>query len=659
MDPRRVIIEKVSPEIDGGQFPAKRVTGEEVLVEADIFVDGHDRLDAVLKYRKEGEETWSRVSMEPLVNDRWRAKFTVQELGFYEFTLEAWLDHFATWREDLKKRIEAGQDVSMELLIGAQWIDRAESRATGVFKKELQNFSKFLKSKKSSEDRIHLALDPELKEIMKKFPEKETATEYDKVLKVEVDRTKARFSAWYEMFPRSVTTDPKKHGSFKDCEARLPYVAQMGFDVLYFPPIHPIGKTNRKGKNNSIDCNPADPGSPWAIGAPEGGHQSIHPQLGTLEDFKRLKNKAEEHGLEIALDIAFQCSPDHPYVNEHPHWFRWRPDNTVQYAENPPKKYQDIYPLYFESQEWKSLWEEMKNIVEFWMDQGILIFRVDNPHTKPFHFWEYLIRDIKKKNPEVIFLAEAFTRPKVMYRLAKLGFNQSYTYFAWRNNKWELTEYMTELTQTQVKEFFRPNFWPNTPDILTEYLQTGGRPAFMIRLALAATLSANYGIYGPAFELLEHRPLKPGSEEYWDSEKYEVKNWDLDKADSLRDFITLINRIRKENPALQTNEGLRFHPVNNEQIICYSKQTADKQNTLVVAVNLDPFHTHEGEVELQLKELAVDPHQPFQVHDLIGEERYQWVGARNYLKINPHVVPVQIFKIRHKLRTEANFDYYM
>lgn len=658
MDPRRVIIESLSPEVDGGRFPAKRVVGEEVVVEADIYADGHDRLEAVLKYRKEGEKSWRQVPMEALVNDRWRGRFSVDQLGFFEFTVEAWLDHFETWREDLRKKVAARQDVSVDLLIGAEWIDRAVSEAKGFLKESLENFSKSLKSTRALKARIDLALDPELHDIMKKFPEKKTATLYDKVLRVEVDREKARFSAWYEMFPRSAGPDPKKHGTFQDCAALLPYISQMGFDVLYFPPVHPIGKTNRKGKNNSPNCRPEEPGSPWAIGGVEGGHKAMHPALGTFEDFKKLIAIAREHGLEMALDLAYQSSPDHPYVKEHPGFFRWRPDQTLQYAENPPKKYEDIYPFYFESTQWKELWEELKSIVEFWIRQGILIFRVDNPHTKPFHFWEYLIRDIKKKYPEVIFLSEAFTRPKVMVQLAKLGFSQSYTYFAWRNNKWELTQYLTELTQGPVREFFRPNFWPNTPDILTEFLQTGGRPAFMIRFILAATLSASYGIYGPAYELLENRPRQSGSEEYLDSEKYEIKKWDLNRSDSLKDLIARVNRIRKENPALQSNQRLIFHPVNNDQLICYSKQSKDGKNTLVVAVNLDPFNVHEGTVDLRLDALGIDAGQPFQVHDLLSDEHYQWTGPANFLKINPHVVPAHIFKVKHKMRTEEDFDYY-
>ena len=494
---------------------------------------------------------------------------------------------------------------------------------------------------------------------MTKYPDRELATTYVRELAVTVDRPKARFSAWYEMFPRSCAPEAGRHGTFEDCEALLPYVAEMGFDVLYFPPIHPIGRTHRKGKNNVPAAGPDDPGSPWAIGSAEGGHTAVNPQLGTLEDFHRLVAEAEKHGMEIAVDLAFQCTPDHPYVKEHPEWFRWRPDRTVQYAENPPKRYEDIYPLNFETEKWQELWNELKGVVLFWIEQGVRIFRVDNPHTKPFHFWEWLIGEVRQDHPEVIFLAEAFTRPKVMYQLAKLGFTQSYTYFAWRNTKWELTQYFTELAQTEVREYFRPNLWPNTPDILTEYLQMGGRPAFMVRLILAATLGANYGIYGPAFELCENQPKEPGSEEYVDSEKYEIKNWDIASPGSLADFIGRVNRIRRENSALHGDWSLRFHSTDNDQLICYSKQTEDLSNIIVVVVNLDPHHNHSGWLELPLDPLGIDPQQPFQVHDLLSDARYLWQGNRNYVELDPRIVPAHIFRLRRRIRTEHDFDYFM
>jgi starch synthase (maltosyl-transferring) len=433
----------------------------------------------------------------------------------------------------------------------------------------------------------------------------------------------------------------------------------MGFDVLYLPPIHPIGTSFRKGKNNSVSAEPTDVGSPWAIGAKEGGHKSIHPQLGTLTDFQELVAKAKEHGLEIALDIALQCTPDHPYVKEHPEWFRKRPDGSIQYAENPPKKYQDIYPIDFESEDWKTLWRELKSVLIFWCDQGVRIFRVDNPHTKAFPFWEWVIVEVKKKYPDVIFLAEAFTRPKVMYRLAKLGFSQSYTYFAWRNTKAELTQYFTEITQTEIAEYFRANLWPNTPDILTEYLQFGGRPAFVARLVLAATLGANYGIYGPAFELCENVARQPGSEEYLDSEKYELKHWDFAKRDSLKEIIALVNRIRGDNRALHSDRSLRFHQVDNSELICFSKQTDDLTNVIVVVVNLDPHHSQSGWVELEAKSLGLQPQQPYQMHELLTGARYLWHGARNFVQLDPTSVPAQIFRVRHRLRREQDFDYFL
>ena len=653
----RAVIEKVKPEIDGGRFPAKRVVGERMTVEADIFTDGHDALAAALLYRRNSDSHWSETPMESLDNDRWRATFEVTEIGAYLYTLQAWVDRFESWRQGLAKKLQAGQDVAIDLLIGAGLVEETANRAPPTDKKRLANSISILRSKQP--DAGETALLPELAALMAKYSDRRWAVTYDKELRVNVDREKARFSTWYEMFPRSCASEPGVHGTLRDCEQRLPYVAGMGFDVLYLPPIHPIGRSFRKGKNNELGAGPDDLGSPWAIGAKEGGHKAIHPQLGTLEDFKRLVTKAKESGIEIALDIAFQCAPDHPYAREHPEWFRKRPDGSIQYAENPPKKYQDIYPLDFETDHWKELWDELKSIIVFWCEQGVRIFRVDNPHTKAFPFWEWVIAEVKKDYPEALFLAEAFTRPKVMYRLAKLGFSQSYTYFAWRNTKWELTQYFTELTQTEIADFFRASLWPNTPDILTEYLQFGGRPAFMTRLVLAATLGANYGIYAPAFELCENIPRDPGSEEYLNSEKYELKHWDLERKDSLKEFIALVNRIRGENRALQSDRSLRFHPVDNPEIICFSKQTEDLKNVIVAVVNLDPHHTQSGWVELAMEELGLLPQQPFQMHDLLTNARYLWHGARNYVQLNPDTVPAQIFRVRHRLRHEQDFDYFL
>jgi starch synthase (maltosyl-transferring) len=657
----RVVIAGVQPALDGGFFPIKRTVGEKVSVEADIFADGHDALVALLLYRHEEAKQWRQVPMQSLANDRWQAAFVVTTLGRYRYTVQAWVDRFTSWRQDLKKKIAASQDIAVDLLIGARLIEEASVRATGDDAQKLQEWVAVLHRAQESQlsTTMQLALTEELSPLVAKYPDRRFAVSYDQELTVVVDREKARFSTWYEMFPRSCAAEPGRHGTFKDCETRLPYIASMGFDVLYLPPIHPIGRAYRKGKNNALVAGPDDPGSPWAIGAAEGGHTAIHPQLGTLEDFRRLMAKAQEHGIEIALDLAFQCTPDHPYVKDHPEWFRHRPDGSIQYAENPPKKYQDIYPFDFETDAWQTLWEALQNVVHFWIDHGVRIFRVDNPHTKSFRFWQWLLSEMQRDYPEVIFLAEAFTRPKVMYRLAKLGFTQSYTYFAWRNTKDELTHYFTELTQTEVREYFRSSLWPNTPDILTEYLQLGGRPAFMTRFVLAATLGASYGIYGPAFELGENQPREPGSEEYLNSEKYEIKPWDLDKPDSLKDFIARVNRIRQENPALQSDWSLHFHPVDNEQLLCYSKSTEDATNVILVVVNLDPHHAHTGWVDLSLGALGLDPQLPYQVHDLLSDARYLWQGSRNYVELNPRTVPAHIFRLRRRIRTERDFDYYM
>jgi starch synthase (maltosyl-transferring) len=656
---KRVTIEAVAPEIDGGLFPIKRVVGEKVQVEADILVDSHDLLASVLLYRKEEEKEWIAVVMEPLVNDRWRGSFRVTEMGNYIYTLRAWVDRFKTWRRDLEKRVAAGQEASMDLRMGVQLIEDAIPRCKDEVAKTLRQKADRIRGEKNMEKKIAFALEEDLTELMSFHSEKKFTTSYDKELKVVVDREKARFSAWYEMFPRSCADESGTHGTFKDCEARLPYIAGMGFDVLYFPPIHPIGITHRKGKNNSPEAGSKDPGSPWAIGSEEGGHKSIHPQLGNLQDFQMLLKKARGYGIEVALDLAFQCSPDHPYVKEHPDWFRLRPDGTVQYAENPPKKYEDIYPINFETDDWQGLFAELKSVVLFWMEQGVRIFRVDNPHTKPFRFWEWLIAEVKRDYPDVIFLSEAFTRPKVMYRLAKLGFTQSYTYFAWRNTKWEITQYFSELTQTQVREFFRPNLWLNTPDILTEYLQMGGRPAFMARVVLAATLGASYGIYGPAFELCEDRAKEYGSEEYLDSEKYEIRRWNLDDSRSLKDFIARVNRVRRENQALQSDWSLRFHTVENDNLLCYTKRTEDESNIVLMVMNLDPHHTHGGWLQVPAEELGLEPGQPFQVHDLLSNARFLWHGPRNYVELNPRICPAYVFRLRRRVRTERDFDYFM
>ncbi|MFN2544430.1 MAG: alpha-1,4-glucan--maltose-1-phosphate maltosyltransferase [Actinomycetota bacterium] len=652
---RRVVIERVRPEIDAGRFPAKRSVGEDVLVEADVFCDGHDVLAAEIRFRRAQDRDWLDAPMAHVENDRWQGRFPVTDLGRYRFTVRGWVDRFASWRRDFGRKVEAGQDVSVDILTGAELVERAIRRGKGGVGRELRRFCTLVK-----DGDVDAALDDELAALVARAPDRSEAVTYERELEVLVDPPDARFSTWYELFPRSTAPTPGRHGTFKDVEARLGYVEDLGFDVLYLPPIHPIGHTNRKGPNNTSHAGQRDPGSPWGIGSGEGGHKAVHPDLGTIEDFDHLVATARDrHGIEVALDVAFQCSPDHPYVKTNPEWFKHRPDGTVQFAENPPKRYEDIYPLDFESESWRELWDELKSVVEFWIGHGVRIFRVDNPHTKPFRFWEWLIGEVKRDHPEIVFLSEAFTRPKVMYRLAKAGFTQSYTYFAWRNTKHDLIEYLTELTRTEVREYFRPNLWPNTPDILNEYLQLGGRPAFMNRLVLAATLGASYGIYGPAFELMEHEPIRPGSEEYLHSEKYEIRHWDLDRDDSLAPFIARVNRIRRENAALQSNERLWFLPIDNDQLIAYTKFTEDRDNVIVMVVNLDPGHTQSGWLGLPLADLGLDPSGSFQVHDLLTDARFLWEGEHNFVELNPHVVPAHVFRIRHHVRNEHDFEYYL
>jgi starch synthase (maltosyl-transferring) len=655
----RVVIEGVSPCVDDGRFPARRTVGDVVVVEADIFADGHDVLSAVMLHRHESETAHAETRMTAMVNDRWCAELPVDRLGFYYFTFEGWIDHFRTWYRDLKKRVEAGvtgNDLEMQLGIGLEMIRAAAAHAGGHDRKRLVHYAAGLEMEADPEDKIHDVWNAELPELMERNAERRFATRYPGELAIEIDPRRAAFSTWYELFPRSAASEPGMHGTLNDVEAQLPRIARMGFDVLYLPPIHPIGTTFRKGRNNTAAASADDEGSPWAIGGTEGGHKSIHPKLGTMDDFRRLVEAARSRGIELAMDIAFQASPDHPYAGEHGEWFQKRPDGTIQYAENPPKKYQDIYPFHFESDAWSELWKELCGIFRFWIDKGVRIFRVDNPHTKPLPFWHWVIRTVKKHHPDVIFLAEAFTRPKIMYWLAKAGFSQSYSYFAWRNTKYELTEYFEAITKPPVSDFFRPNAWPNTPDILTEYLQYGGRPAFTIRLMLAATLSASYGIYGPAFERAIATPREPGSEEYLDSEKYEIRNWPA-VDDDLTELIALVNRIRRENPALQQNLTLKFHETTNDEILCYSKSAG--QDAVLVIVNVDPHNTQGGYVELDLAALNLDANRPFQVHELLSGARYTWHGPRNYVKLDPHVVPAHIFRIRRKVRSERDFEYFL
>ncbi|HEY6445588.1 MAG TPA: alpha-1,4-glucan--maltose-1-phosphate maltosyltransferase [Acidobacteriaceae bacterium] len=655
---KRVVIESVEPEIDAGRFSIKRVIGDSVTVEADVFADGHDHVAARLLFRYYQIPTWTAVPMQALGNDRWRASFPVVRLGEYLYTVAGWIDHFDTWRSDLEKRLAAGQDVRVDLLNGVRLLDEAAERAGRDDADALRRWAAQLRNAKDDTVARDVALEPALTAMMAQHLDPAVETVYDRELRVTVDREKARYSAWYEMFPRSAATEPGRHGTFRDCEARLDYVAGMGFDVLYLPPIHPVGRSFRKGKNNSVTADAGDVGSPWAIGAKEGGHTAIHPELGTLEDFRHLLRSAAKKGLELAMDIAFQCSPDHPWVREHPEWFRHRADGSIQYAENPPKKYQDIYPLDFESSDWEAMWEALRDVFLYWIEQGVRIFRVDNPHTKAFAFWQWAIAEIKRDFPDAIFLAEAFTRPRVMERLAKLGFTQSYTYFSWRNTKQELTDYLTELTEGSAAEYMRPNLWPNTPDILPEPLQIGGRPAFLSRVALAATLGPNYGIYGPAFELEENAPFRPGSEEYLNSEKYEIRSWNLEAPHGIAGTIAAINRARRENPALHANHDLRFHATDNPYLIAYSKSSLDGSNIVLTVVNLDPFHTQMGWVDLDLERLHVRAGETFQVFDQLTSARYLWQGPRNYVELSPQAIPAHIFRVLRRVRSEKDFDYY-
>lgn len=647
---RRVVIEHLSPEIDGGRFPAKRIEGERVRVEADIFADGADVIEAELLYRRRSSPEWERVPMMPLVNDRWAASFEVGAPGMYEYTVQAWIDHFQTWKRGLRKKIEAGQDVWLDLQIGATIVELGAARAKGEDAGTLHHHIGLL-DLGERDAAIAAAFGDELASAMHRNPDKSTASIYEKILLLVVDQKKAGFSTWYELFPRSWSSEPGRHGTFQECRKLLSRISRMGFDVIYLPPIHPIGITKRKGRNNALVAGPGEPGSCWAIGSAEGGHKDVHPELGTLDDFREFVADAESNGISIALDIAFQCSPDHPWVMEHPHWFKWRPDGTVQFAENPPKRYEDILPIDFETKEWQSLWLELRSVFLFWIDKGVKIFRVDNPHTKAFPFWEWAINSIREVHPDTVFLAEAFTRPKLMARLAKGGYSQSYTYFTWRNTKGELQEYLKELTGTELKEYMRPNFWPNTPDILHDELQSGTRVKFIIRQVLAATLSSNYGMYGPAYELCEHVPVAEGKEEYIDSEKYEIKQWDLDRPGNIRSEITMVNRIRKNNPALQQTADITFLRVDagegreHDQIMAYVKRSADGGNIILTVVNLDVAHTRSGWLRFPLELFGLPHTQPFTVDDLMTGRTYQWSGEWNYVELNPQFMPAHIFRV--------------
>jgi starch synthase (maltosyl-transferring) len=657
----RAVIDAVLPAVDGGRFPIKRIAGEAVEIEAQCFTDGHDKLRVVLRWQRVGARDEYEVEMKPHANDVWLAEFTPPLAGRYRYTVMAWVDHFESWRRELERR-EDRADIRTALEVGGALIDDAGRRAQGGDAQVLAEWSAQLRAAAGDLDadpaaQKAMALDAARAAIVARYADRSLAATVTRELVA--DRKRAGFSSWYEMFPRSASLEPGRHGTFRDVEARLPYLADMGFDVLYFPPIHPIGRINRKGVNNTLAATPEDVGSPWAIGAAEGGHKDILRQLGTLEEFRGLLAKSRELGIEIALDLAFQCAPDHPYVKAHPLWFKHRPDGSVQYAENPPKKYQDIYPLDFETVDWRALWDELKSIVDYWIAQGVRIFRVDNPHTKAFGFWEWIINAVKRDQPDVIFLAEAFTRPKLMHALAKLGFSQSYTYFTWRNSKQELTDYFTDLARGPGRQYYRPNVWPNTPDILHETLQSGLRTVFAARLVLAATLAANYGIYGPTYELLESAPREPGSEEYRDSEKYQLRHWSVERSDSLWSLIARVNRIRRENAALQSDAGLHFCKIDNDQLIAYLKIDAASGNAILTVVNLDPHQPQSGWVDLDVDALKLDAEQPYQVHDLLSDQRYLWRGRRNYVMLDPHRAPAHVFRLRRRVRSEQDFDYYL
>jgi starch synthase (maltosyl-transferring) len=690
---QRVVIEDVTPQIDWGSHPVRRVCGDEVEVSAAIFADGHNDVAARVLYRHESESGWRFAPMQSLGEDVWKGVFTVDRLGSWRYTLLGWIDHFATWASDLKKRLATqtnpeladaasaamrdanadlnvgsnpvAQDIALALSSGAILVREAALRAQGNDAGRLLQFAENLERLAGEERPFYEnPCGEELEHLMARYPDLTHATQFEVELPVWVDRERARFSAWYELFPRSASPIPGEHGTFRDVERQLPEIAAMGFDIVYLPPIHPIGRAFRKGPNNTTIAAPGAPGSPWAIGdrgavpcAPLGaeaagdcgGHKSIHPQLGTFADFDRLVKSAKSRGMEIALDIAFQCSPDHPWVAEHPDWFQIRPDGSIQYAENPPKKYQDIYPLNFESPDWRGLWNELYSVFEFWIERGVRVFRVDNPHTKALSFWEWCLSKLCAKYPDAIFLGEAFTRPRVMYGLAKRGFTQSYTYFTWRNSKSELQSYLEEITSPPISDFFRPNFWPNTPDILHRTLQEGGRPAFMHRLILAATLSANYGIFGPAYELQENAPArlpagKGESEEYLDSEKYQIRQRDRNAPDSLVPLIAALNRIRRENRALQSNASLHFHSIDNPNLICYSKSTPGFENTILVAVNIDSFNEQTGWTNLDLEKIGISSSGSFLVDDLLSGAQYTW-RDRNYVALRPGIQPAHIFRV--------------
>ena len=658
--PETVVIRRITPSLDNARFAVKRAIGEQITVEADVFKDGHDEISVLLKWRASGQKSWRETAMRPLINDRWTGTLSVTSPGAWEYTIEAWGDVFFSWQHELEKKFGAGlRELQSEILEGAAFIESAAKRAEDTPDgKALKNFAASMRG--ADADQAHdLAHDSELCALMRVYADRSLSTTAEPFHPVWVDRERATFAAWYEFFPRSAEGKPDSGSTFRDCLGRIDDAKAMGFDVIYFPPIHPIGSSNRKGRNNSLKCEPGEPGVPYAIGNNKqgvngGGHKDVAPELGTLEDFDWLVAQIKSRGMEIALDFAINCSPDHPYVAAHPEWFFKRPDGSIKYAENPPKKYEDVYPLNFHNENWRELWDELRDVILFWCEHGVEIFRVDNPHTKPVAFWEWVIAEVKAKFPGTVFLSEAFTKPNMMQELAKVGYTQSYTYFTWRNSKYELTEYLTELTQGPMKEFFRANFFPNTPDILPEFLQKGGRPAFMIRAVLATMTVPVYGIYS-GFELCENSPV-PGKEEYIDSEKYQFKGRDWNAPGNIKGYITQLNKIRKENRALRQYANLQIQHSENENILCFSKTTESLDDTLLVAVTVDPYHQQTTFIHLPLSKFGINEGDPYIVEDLMTNERFVWTGSRNFIALDPHHRPAHIFRIRRRIGTEAGAE---
>jgi len=643
----RVVIANVTPQVGEGAYPAKAAVGDVFVVECDLLTDGHEQTAAVVRYREPGQRGWCEVEMRPLGNDRWQAQFKLDKRGTYAYTVSAWRDDFATWLMHARAKAQAGQDLSVDFEVASLLLRAAAEKASGEARQALTRLRSVFDATGVDPagivGRLELMESPTTRELLRSAGPRPFEATYEKQLSVVVERQAAAFSAWYELTPRSQSGDAKRHGTFKDVIARLPYVRDMGFDVLYLTPIHPIGLTNRKGRNNALVAESGEPGSPYAIGSPLGGHDAIHPELGDFDDFAELVEAAGEHGLEIALDFAIQCSPDHPWIKEHPEWFDWLPDGSIRYAENPPKKYEDIVNVHFYGDAFPSLWLALRDVVLFWVERGVKIFRVDNPHTKPFPFWEWLIREVQRRDPDVIFLAEAFTRPKIMEHLARIGFTQSYSYFTWRNTKEELTGYLTELTHGPARHFMRPNFFVNTPDINPYYLQSSGRAGFRARLILAATLGGNYGVYS-GFELCEAAAI-PGKEEYADSEKYQLKAWNWDDPANIRDDIRRINALRRASPALQQFANVKFYNAWNDSILYYGKTTADLSDFLLFAVNLDPHSAQGAHFEVPLWEFGLDDSASIEAEDLLTGHRFSWTGKVQHMRLDPNNNPYMAWRL--------------